>query len=71
MAITVAGKNYQSIDTCESITPWTGNKVALVGDYFKQGSNSVGFTFTTAGNNDAYVTGSWNLTGKPHIRMWL
>jgi len=71
MAVSISGKNYASIDTCESIAAWTGNKVALVPDYFKQGSNSVGFTFSATGNNDAYVTGSWNLSTTPHLRMWL
>jgi len=70
MALTVSPKNYLSISTCESTTGWTGNKVAVVPDYFKQSQNSLGFTFTTAGNNDAYITGSWNLDGIKHLRIW-
>lgn len=71
MAVSISGKNYSLIDNCESDAAWTGNKVGLVADYYKQGSNSVGFTLTTNGNNDVYVTGSWNLSSTPHLRMWL
>ena len=71
MTVTISGKNFASISTCESITGWTGNKIALVPDYFKEGSNSVGFTLTAVGNNDAYFTGSWDLSSTPHLRMWL
>ncbi len=71
MALTITPINYASISTCEAIGTWVGNKVAVVSDYFKQGSNSLGFTFTTNGNNDAYLTGSWNLSSTPHLRIWL
>jgi len=70
VALTITPENYLQISTCESTANWTGNKVALVSDYFKEGSNSLGFTFTTAGNNDAYITGSWNLDGIKHLRIW-
>lgn len=70
MAVTVSAKNYTLIDACESLTPWAGLSDALVTDFFKEGSNCIGMELWSAGTNDHTLTGSFNLSGTRHLRLW-
>jgi hypothetical protein len=70
MAITVAAYgNVLSINTCENSGDWTGESPADTTDFYKEGSQCVGFTVRGAGANDVTISGSWNLSGK-HLRLW-
>jgi hypothetical protein len=70
MAVTITTKNYLLINACEDATQWTGEAPADVTDFYKEGTQCVGFTVRGTGNNDIYVTGSWDLSGK-HLRCWM
>jgi hypothetical protein len=70
MAIVITGKNYTLIDACESLTPWDGLTDALVDDFFKQGSYCLGMELWGSGTNDHTLTGSWDLSGTKHLRLW-
>lgn len=70
MAVVVSGKNYTLINDCESLTGWSGLVDALVTDFFKEGSNCIGMELWQSGNNDHTLTGSWDLSGTKHLRLW-
>ena len=70
MAVAVTGKNYTLIDACESLTPWSGLTDGLVDDFFKEGSYCIGMELWGAGTNDHTLTGSWDLSGTKHLRLW-
>lgn len=73
MAVTVAAYgNVLAINTCEDYTEWTGETPANVTDFYKEGTQCVGFTVRDAAQADIYhdkATGSWSLSGK-HLRLW-
>ncbi len=71
MALTVTTDNYSSINTCENSADWTGETPADVTDFYKEGTQCVGFTVRGSGNNDIYITGSWDLSGTKHFRFWM
>lgn len=59
------------IDNAEATTNWGGDTFALNSGEFVQGNNSVECALTTNGNNDVYVTGSWDFsTQDEHLRLW-
>jgi hypothetical protein len=60
------------IDNAEAVTNWAGDTFSLEPDIKVQGSNSVACALTTNGNNDVYVTGTWNFSGnEQHLRLWI
>lgn len=69
MAVTVSGKNYQLINDCEDYTQWTGSD-GDVTDFFKEGTKCVGIELWQSGDKDIYITGSWDLSGTKHLRIW-
>lgn len=69
MTVSVSAKNFTSIDYCENASNFTGSTPADVTDFFKQGTQCVGFTMKSSGNNDTSLSGSWNLTNK-HLHFW-
>lgn len=71
MVVTVVPKNYAPINACEVADDWTGETPADVTDFFKEGSQCVGFTVRGAGDNDIYITGTWDLSGSKHLRWWM
>lgn len=70
MAVTVSAKNYSLIDEMNNAANWTGEVPADVTDFYKEGTECVGFTVRGNGDNDTYITGTWNLLDK-HLRFWL
>ena len=70
MAVTVSAKNYTLIDDCEALGTWSGETPAVVGDFYKQGSNCLGFIVRGVGNQDSSRTGNWDLSGTKHFRYW-
>lgn len=70
MTVTVSCKNYSVIDACENASNWSGETPADVTDFYKEGSQCVGFTMKDAGNNDTYLSGSWDLSGTKHLHFW-
>ena len=70
MAITSSVLNYTLINACEAYGDWTGVGAANVTDFFKEGTQCVGFELRLLGDTDIYVTGSWDLTGA-HLRCWM
>jgi len=70
MAVTVTTKNYTYLDDCESLSPWSGLVDALVGDFYKEGSNCLGMELWGSGTNDHTLTGSWDLSGIKHLHLW-
>jgi hypothetical protein len=64
------------IDNAEATTNWGGDTFALTSDIKVQGTYSVECAMTATGNNDAYVTGTWDFSsstaggGDQHIRLW-
>jgi len=73
MAPTVSAKNYTLLHDCETnVAPnpvWSGGTPTVVADFYKQGSNCMGFTLKASGNNDTYFPVTQNLTGKT-LHMW-
>lgn len=57
------------IDNAEAITNWGGDTFATNANFKIQGNSSVECAMTATGNNDAYVTGTWDVTNT-HIRLW-
>ena len=71
MAVTVGVTgNVLTINTCEDASQWLGETPVDVTDFYKEGSQCVGFTVRGVGNNDVTISGNWNLSGK-HLRFWL
>jgi hypothetical protein len=69
VAITASVTNYSLINACADSTQWTGSTPANCTDFYKEGSQCVGFTMRSSGNNDSYIAGTWNLSGK-HLHLW-
>jgi hypothetical protein len=63
------------IDNAEAITNWGGDTFVLYTDSVIQGTYAVGCAQTATGNNDVYVTGTWDFSsstaggGDQHIRL--
>ena len=57
------------IDNAEATTNWGGDSFATNANFKIQGNSSVECAMTATGNNDAYVSGSWDVTNT-HIRLW-
>lgn len=71
MAVTVTTSGYTQINLMENYADWTGYVPADVTDFYKQGTQCVGFTMDDSGNNDTYDSGSWDLSASPcHVRFW-
>lgn len=71
MATATLASTPTVIDNAEATTNWGGDTFALNTGEFVQGSNSVECALTTNGNNDVYVTGSWDFSGTDqHLRLW-
>lgn len=71
MATATLASTPTVIDNAEAITNWGGDTFALNTDSFIQGNSSVECAMTTNGNNDIYVTGSWDFsTTDQHLRLW-
>lgn len=72
MALSVTPTNHTLIHSCETTTTgWTGTSAALVTDFAKVGNACIGFILRTAGINDIYVSGSFDLSRTRHLRIWL
>ena len=70
MAVTVTTDGYNLIDAMDDDSPWTATTTDVT-DFYKEGSQCVGFTMTTNGNNDAYRSVTEDLSSTPcHIRFW-
>lgn len=69
MTIAASVTGYSLINACADSTQWTGSTPLNCIDFFKEGSQCVGFVMKTAGNNDSYISGSWNLSSK-HLHLW-
>ena len=74
MATATLSSTPTVIDNAEAITNWGGDTFSLEPDIKVQGSNSVACAQTATGNNDVYVSGSWNFSaggaGDQHLRLW-
>jgi len=74
MATVTLGGTPTTIDLAEAITNWGGDTFLLEPDIKVQGSNSVACAMTATGNNDGYVTGTWDFSGTglgdQHLRLW-
>jgi len=69
MAVTVSCKNYNQINLCENASDWTGETPSDVSDFYKRGSQCVGFTVRGTGNNDFYISVTEDLSNS-HLRFW-
>jgi len=73
-ATIVSGTQPTTIDNAEAVTNWGGDTFALNSTAGIEGSNCVECAQTTNGNNDAYVTGTWDFSGggsgDQHLRLW-
>lgn len=74
MAITVSGKNYTQISSCDTTTSggtWSGVDTPDSADK-KEGAASLCGTLKAAGNNDTTFepTGAVDLSGTKHVRFW-
>jgi hypothetical protein len=70
MAVTVSCKNYNQINLCENAGDWTGSTPNDVTDFFKEGTQCVGFEMNKSGNNDSYISVTEDLSGTTHLRLW-
>lgn len=70
MAVTISGESYVLINACEDATQWTDGVPDDVSDFFKEGTQCVGTELWGSGDNDTYITGSWDLSGAKHLRLW-
>lgn len=71
MSVTVSGANYELINACEAFGDWTELVPEDVTDFFKQGTQCIGFELWSSGDNDTYITGTWDLDGVKHLRFWM
>ena len=71
MAVTVVEQNYTELEACDNSSDWTGLNPDDVTDFYKYGSQCVGFELWSSGNNDTYVSGSFDLSGTVHLRAWV
>ena len=62
------------IDNAEAVTNWGGDTFATNANFKIQGNSSVECLMSATGNNDAYVTGTWDFSGTgegdQHVRLW-
>ena len=70
MTVTIAAKNYNLINACEDENNWTGETPSDVIDFYKEGTQCIGFEITGAGNNDTYISVTEDLSGVTHLRAW-
>jgi len=73
MAFTVAlkGAGTPVIDDCEDSATFTGLNADDTTDFYKEGTQCVGCELWSSGNNDVYITGTWDFSTYTHIRWWL
>jgi len=74
MAVTISAKNYTLINAMDDENDWNGMNPGDVTDFYKEGTECVGFELWGSGNNDTYYdhpTGSWDFSGVTHIRWWM
>jgi len=71
MTVTVSCKNYSQINLCENENDWTNGNPSDVTDFYKRGTQCIGFELWSSGNLDPYVSGSWDLSGNKHFRAWI
>ena len=74
MAVTVAGKNYTQISSCDDAAAggtWDGSPVSDTSNY-KEGASSISDILKGNGNNDWTFTptASVDLSGTKHLRIW-
>ncbi len=70
MAVTVSADGYNLIDAMDDDSPWSG-VTSDVTDFYKEGSQCVGFTMTSSGNNDVSRSVTEDLSSTPCIvRFW-
>lgn len=62
--------NITVIDDGESTANWVGDTFSLDPDIKVEGSNSVSCALTNNGVNEIYVSGTFNLSGGEHLRLW-
>ena len=70
MATATLSNTPTVIDNAESTSNWGGDTFSLEPDIKIQGSNSVSCAQTTNGNNDVYVSGSWDFSTDVTLRLW-
>jgi hypothetical protein len=70
MAVTVAVKNYNLINDCEDYSQWTDGVPSDVTDFYKEGTQCVGFELWSSGNNDHYISVTEDLSGISHVHFW-
>lgn len=70
MALSVSLNGYNEINLCENANDWTGSTPSDVADFFKEGSQCIGFEFIDSGSNDSEISVTENLSGITHLRMW-
>jgi len=70
MTVTASVDGYNFINGCEAAADWTGESPADVADFFKYGTQCVGFVFRGVGDNDSYITVAEDLSGTAHLRFW-
>ena len=71
MTVTVTVKNYSLINACENEDDWIGGNPSDTTDFFKEGTQCVGFELWASGNLDVYITGTLDLSGTKHLRCWV
>jgi hypothetical protein len=71
MAITSSLLNYNGINNCENSGDWTGSTPNDVTDFFKEGTQCVGFEMRALGDNDADIVVTEDLSGVTHLRLWI
>ena len=72
MAFTVAIKgNATYVNDGESYLDWTGLNPGDQSAFFKYGTQCVGFELWGSGDNDTYITGSWDFSTYTHLRWWM
>ena len=71
MAITASIENYNAINACEDYNNWTGSTPGDVPDFYKEGTQCVGFEMWKSGDNDSYITVTEDLSGTTHLHLWI
>ena len=65
----IAPTNYQVVDDAEAVTNWQNDTFSLEPDIKVEGANSVSCAQTVNGQNDLWVSGTFNLTNA-HLRLF-
>ncbi|MHA1198089.1 MAG: hypothetical protein ACTSQF_01845 [Candidatus Heimdallarchaeaceae archaeon] len=74
MATAVLTNTPTIINGCNDATDegnWNGDTFTLEPDIKVEGANSIACAQTNNGVNDIYVSGTWDLTGGEHLRLWV